>query len=242
MLSANCCSLHPESFSELLLIFSKQLARPPYALPAQPRPHCPAPSTLSAWASRDFKLLVTIFSSSSRSPHLLQGCVPGWRVKAQGGGTVGVAQWGGGWEGGRRKQKGREVRVRAVSLEATTPPPAPDSCCRREAAAGDAELSRDARWEKVPLPRKAQRGYYLLLGGYQRLEGLVHGSKLLLQLPGSAGGSRHRSEGKACPCGLWPGELPDQCAQYPTQSPRLLYCSLRTPRAALPLGHLRSLF
>lgn len=30
------------------------------------------PSTLSAWASRDFKLLVTIFSSSSRSPHLLQ--------------------------------------------------------------------------------------------------------------------------------------------------------------------------
>lgn len=70
----------------------------------------------------------------------------------------------------------------------------------------------------MPLPRKAQRGYYLLLGGYQRLEGLVHGSKLLLQLPGSAGGSRHRSEGKACPCGLWPGELPDQCAQCPTQS------------------------
>lgn len=43
--------------------------------------------------------------------------------------------------------------------------------------------------KKVLLPRKAQRGYYLLLRGYQRLEGLVHGSKLLLQLPGSAGGA-----------------------------------------------------
>lgn len=44
--------------------------------------------------------------------------------------------------------------------------------------------------KKVLLPRKAQRGYYLLLRGYQRLEGLVHGSKLLLQLPGSAGGQQ----------------------------------------------------
>lgn len=122
MLSANCCFLHPESFSELLLIFSKQLARPPYALPAQPRPHCPAPSTLSAWASRDFKLLVTIFSSSSRSPHLLQGCVPGWRVKAQGGGTVGVAQWGG---VGRGEEKREEQRGESESSEPGSRNPTP---------------------------------------------------------------------------------------------------------------------
>lgn len=50
------------------------------------------PSTLSAWASRDFKLLVTIFSSSSRSPHLLQGVCGRVGVRAQWGETVEVAQ------------------------------------------------------------------------------------------------------------------------------------------------------
>lgn len=51
------------------------------------------------------------------------------------------------------------------------------------------------------------------------------------------GGSRHRSEDKACPCGLWPGELPDHCAQC-----RALSCPLPAPRVSLPLGHLSPLF
>ena len=90
------------------------------------------PSTLSAWASRDFKLLVTIFSSSSRSPHLLQGVCG--RMGCEGtvwgdsgdDGTVG--------EGWRREEKSKVVRVTAGSLEApgpSQPPQMRESSLRR---------------------------------------------------------------------------------------------------------------
>lgn len=52
--------------------------------------------TLSAWASRDFKLLVTIFSSSSRSPHLLHP-------------KQGRQEWG---SGARGQERGRSRKNR----------------------------------------------------------------------------------------------------------------------------------
>lgn len=46
-----------------------------------------------------------------------------------------------------------------------------------------------------------------------------------------------------CSCGLWPGKLPDPCAQCPPAEPsgRVLPFPL-TPRVSLPLSHLGSLF
>lgn len=71
--------ISPES-RRILMILSPRTIQPhpawAHRLPPLQDPILAAPlppSTLSAWASRDFKLLVTIFSSSSRSPHLLQG-------------------------------------------------------------------------------------------------------------------------------------------------------------------------
>lgn len=68
------------------------------------------PSTLSAWASRDFKLLVTIFSSSSRSPHLLQGVCGRVRCEGTVRGDSGDGTVGEGW---RREEKSKVVRVTA---------------------------------------------------------------------------------------------------------------------------------
>lgn len=94
--------------------------------PSTPRPHafCPAPAallrpTLSAWASRDFKLLVTIFSSSSRSPHLLhpkqgppgEGAGPGG--KERGGAERAVV----GKEERKRENKLREGKTAQVEKE-----------------------------------------------------------------------------------------------------------------------------
>lgn len=97
------------------------------------------------------------------------------------------------WEG--REEKSQDVRVTATWWEALDPP-------QPWKVRGS---SRSLRWRavspaKAPLARKDQRGLYLLFCGHQRLEGLVHGSQFLLQLPGSAGSSRKGSENRTDFC------------------------------------------
>lgn len=97
--------------------------------PSTPRPHafCPAPAaplrpTLSAWASRDFKLLVTIFSSSSRSPHLLhpkQG--PPGEGAGPGGQGEGGSRKSGRGEGGKKERKQVERGENSTGGEGAEP-------------------------------------------------------------------------------------------------------------------------
>jgi len=94
--------------------------------PSTPKPHtlCPAPAplpgpTLSAWASRDFKLLVTIFSSSSRSPHLLhpkQG-PPGGGTGPGGQERVGGSRKSRCGEGGKKEKEQVERGENSAQVE-----------------------------------------------------------------------------------------------------------------------------